>query len=186
MPGYSTPSPSPATTVRRTVRFAASFLAAAALAGCAGADDDAGAMTDESAAVSAGFTAAAPWARVAIRPEPTDAADASPVNSAAYLVLRNAGGADDALVAVETEVAEAAEIHSVSVDGGVMRMRQVDSVAVPAGGETVLEPGGHHVMLIGIRRALVEGDSVRLTLRFRGGDSVRVVAPVLRSPSTRR
>lgn len=145
------------------------------LAGCdAQPADDAGMAT--------GVTALNPWVRMAIMPEGSDAPDAPPVNSAAYLVLRNATDADDALVAVETEVSDTAEIHTVTMDEGVMRMRPVDSVAVAAGGEAVLEPGGYHIMLIGLRRALEEGDSVALRLVLRSGAAVDVVAPVLRSP----
>lgn len=123
-----------------------------------------------------------PWVRVAIVPEGSDAPDAPPVNSAAYFVLANPTGEADALVGVETEIADTAEIHSVTMDEGVMRMRPVDSVAVPAAGEAVLEPGGYHIMLIGLRRALAEGDSVGLRLQLRSGEVIDVTAPVLRSP----
>ena len=124
-----------------------------------------------------------PWARVAIMPEGSDAPDAPPVNSAAYMVLTNANDAADALVAVETELADTAEIHSVTMDEGVMRMRPADSLPVPAGGEAVLEQGGYHIMLIGLRTPLAEGDTVPLRLRFRSGTVIDLAAPVLRSPS---
>ena len=129
-----------------------------------------------------GLSAMEPWVRTAIRPEGSDDPDAPPVNSAAYFVLRNAGEQADAIMRVDTEVADTAELHSVTMDGGVMRMRAVDSIPVPAGGEAVLEPGGFHVMLIGIHQPLGEGDSVPLTLRLRSGNSVQVVAPVRSGP----
>lgn len=146
-------------------------------------DDPAAApATADAAETGAAIAVLDPWVRVAIRPENADVAEAPPVNSAGYLVLRNAGPDADAIVAVETEVADTAELHSVSMDDGVMRMRPVDSVAVAAGGQAVLEPGGYHIMLIGIRRALEEGDTVPLTLRLRSGKAVEVRAPVLKSP----
>lgn len=174
------------TTGRRPTRaplLTLALLASAAL-GLAGCDagSEAGSGAGEAGAEPTGLMALDPWVRVAIRPEGSDAPDAPPANSAAYLVLRNAGSADDAIVAVETEVADTAELHTVSMAEGVMRMRAVDSVPLTAGGDAVLEPGGYHIMLIGIRRPLAEGDSVPLMLRLRSGDSIRVMAPVLRSP----
>lgn len=152
----------------------------------AGAVADTAAGMGEASAVGASTAGPVgvlnPWVRMAIMPEGSDAQDAPPVNSAAYFVLTNPTGEVDALVAVETEVADTAEIHSVTMDEGVMRMRPVDSVAVPAAGEVVLEPGGYHIMLIGLRRPLAEGDSVALRLRLRSGEVIDVTAPVLRSP----
>ena len=160
---------------------------------CGEAADGAGDATDGAAEAEPAAEAGAivtvdgvgvrgPWARVAIMPEGSDAPDAPPVNSAAYMVLTNANDADDALVAVETEIADTAEIHSVTMDEGVMRMRPVDSVVVPAGGEAVLEQGGYHIMLIGLRGPLAEGDTVPLRLRLRSGTILDITAPVLRSP----
>ncbi len=168
------------------------LLAAAAIAACDGgseaasdaepAANDAASMEASWAADPAGLSAMGPWVRTAIRPAGSDEAGAPPVNSAAYFVVRNAGDLSDAIIRVETSVADTAELHSVTLDGGVMRMRAVDSIPVPAGGEAVLEPGGYHVMLIGIRQALVDGESVPLTLRLRSGNSVQVVAPVRSGP----
>ena len=133
-------------------------------------------------AAADGIAAMDPWVRVAIVPEPPATGEAPPVNSAAYVRLTNATDSADALVGVETTIADTAEIHSVSMDGGVMRMRAVDSVAVPAGGEAVLEPGGYHVMLIGLREPLEEGATVALTLRLRSGRVLELSAPVRRQP----
>jgi copper(I)-binding protein len=180
------------TTTLRTRRLAV-LLLAGALAACGDAGEDRPAAdpagepaadaagADTATAESAGLTVSGPWVRVAIRPEGSDAPDAPPVNSAAYLMLRNGGAADDALTAVETEIADTAELHTVSMDEGVMRMRPVDAIPVAAGEEAVLEPGGYHIMLIGIHQALEEGDSVDLTLRLRSGEAVTVRAPVRRS-----
>ena len=155
------------------------------LAACGDTADrpDAEAAADAAAqAERAMITAMNPWVRMAIVPEGSDAPDAPPINSAAYLVLTNPTGEADALVAVETEVSDTAEIHSVSMDEGVMRMRAVDSIAVPAGGEAVLEQGGYHIMLIRLRGPLAEGDSVALRLRLSSGQVIDVAAPVLRTP----
>lgn len=95
-------------------------------------------------------------------------------NSAVYMRILNRGGSADRLVGVATEAAEKAELHETVVQGGTMRMRPVPAVEVPAGGRAVLKPGGRHVMLVRLRRTLVEGDTVPLRLTFERAGSVEV------------
>lgn len=97
--------------------------------------------------------------------------------SAAYMVLRSRGGADT-LLSAATDAAEVVELHTVERDGDIMRMRPVPQIEVPAGGSTALEPGGLHMMLIGLRRDLQAGETVRLTLTFANAGEVVVDAPV--------
>ena len=98
-----------------------------------------------------------------------------------YLTLT--AGADDRLVAVETPAAGRAEIHTMSMDGGVMRMRKLaDGVALPAGKPVALKPGAEHLMLIGPKIALTPGAKVALTLRFRSAPPVTVSVPVKAAP----
>jgi protein SCO1/2 len=101
-----------------------------------------------------------------------------PANGAVYLRLINAGTEDDALVAASSPVAETVELHEVRHEGGVMKMRPVPRIAVPAGAEVELKPGGYHVMLLGLRRALEPGDTVPVRLRFSRGAELDVDAPV--------
>lgn len=188
MPGGSSATDAtPAPSSRLSARGAwLAVVAALAFAACgdAGQSDAAdGAAADAAAeAETAMITAMNPWVRMAIVPEGSDAPDAPPVNSAAYLVLTNPTDRADALLAVETEVSDTVEVHTVTMDEGVMRMRAVDSVPVPAGGQAVLEPGGYHIMLIGLRGPLAEGDSVELRLRLRSGRVIDVTAPVRKGP----
>lgn len=98
-----------------------------------------------------------------------------------YLTLT--AGADDRLVAVESPAAGRAEIHTMSMDGGVMRMRQLaDGVALPAGKPVALKPGAEHLMLIGPKMALTPGAKVALTLRFKSAQPVTVSVPVKTAP----
>lgn len=94
----------------------------------------------------------------------------------AYMELT--GSADAALIAVETPVAGKAELHSMSMEAGVMRMRPIGKIALPA----KLAPGGLHVMLLDLRHPLKEGDRVPLTLTIRGAggrqSTVNVAAEV--------
>lgn len=99
-----------------------------------------------------------------------------------YLTLT--ASVDDRLVAVETAAAGRAEIHTMSMDGGVMRMRQLaDGVALPAGKPVALKPGAEHLMLIGPKIALTPGAKVALTLRFKSAPPVTVTAPVKTAPT---
>jgi copper(I)-binding protein len=73
---------------------------------------------------------------------------------------------DVALVAVATPTAKTAEIHSSALEGGVMKMSAIDSLALPAGKTVELRPGGYHVMLLDLVQPLREGDNVPMTLTF--------------------
>jgi len=87
-------------------------------------------------------------------------------NSAAFMVIHNQGDADRAVVAAASDVSEVTELHDHINDNGVMRMRQVAQIPVPAGGSVELKPGSLHVMLIGLKKPLAEGDQVNVTLIF--------------------
>ncbi|MEM9602516.1 MAG: copper chaperone PCu(A)C [Pseudomonadota bacterium] len=100
--------------------------------------------------------------------------------AAAYFSVHNPGDRDRHLVGADTAAAQRVELHTVEHADGTMRMRQVNGIAVPAGGTAILEPGGLHVMLLGVDTRLVAGDSVTLNLRFANGTSRAVVLPVQR------
>lgn len=91
--------------------------------------------------------------------------------------------AEDArLVQAASPVAGVVEIHEMRMDGGVMRMRPIAALDLPANRAVELKPGGYHVMLIDLRQPLREGDTVPLTLTFETRDGKRstleVQAPV--------
>ncbi|RFA27976.1 hypothetical protein CAI21_13740 [Alkalilimnicola ehrlichii] len=106
-------------------------------------------------------------------------------NSAAYLVLRNTGEGDRRLVGAATPVAQTVELHTHLHEDGVMRMRQVEYIELPADSQVALEPGGLHIMLLGVREPLEAGQTVPLTLQFDGEEQLTVQAEV-RHPSRSR
>lgn len=112
------------------------------------------------------------------------AAAADKTVTAAYFDIANGGDTDDALVAVTSRTGPA-EVHSTSMDGGIMRMRKLDRLAIPANSTVKLEPGGTHLMLTGLAQPLAAGGKVDLTLRFEKSGERKVVAAV-RSPSGAR
>jgi copper(I)-binding protein len=90
--------------------------------------------------------------------------------SAAYMTLVNAGDADDRLIAAEAPFAARVELHTHLMEDGVAKMREVEGgIPVPAGESVTLEPGGLHVMLMGLSAPLAEGETAPLTLRVRIG-----------------
>ena len=97
---------------------------------------------------------------------------------AVYMTVLDRGAATDRLVGVSSPVAARAELHSMSNDGGVMKMQHVDAVPVAPGTPTELKPGGYHIMLMELKHPLKEGDSVPMTLRFEKAGSVEVMAKV--------
>lgn len=70
------------------------------------------------------------------------------------------------------------ELHEMTMDGQVMRMRAIPSLALPAGQAVVLRPGGHHLMLTQLQEALKEGDTLALTLKLRTADGQAVTQTV--------
>lgn len=89
---------------------------------------------------------------------------------AAYMRIANSGRTPVRLVGASTPAAARVEIHTMSMEGGVMRMRPVvGGLVVPAGGQVRLAPGGLHLMLIGLKGPLRVEDFVPLSLHFEGG-----------------
>ena len=98
------------------------------------------------------------------------AVSASQPMSAAYVTLCNAGIADDALVAASSPAVATVEIHeSTRTPEGVAGMRPVKNIALPMGRPVALEPGGAHLMLIGLLGPLETGGTMPLTLEFASG-----------------
>lgn len=100
--------------------------------------------------------------------------------SAAYFTIRNTGGADRLL---SVSIADGtATLHSTSMDGGVMRMRPLGGLDVPANSTVELKPGGTHVMLMGLRAPLMEGKDLPMTLKFAKSGDRRVSAEIRSAP----
>ena len=78
-----------------------------------------------------------------------------------------------ALVAVETPVAARAELHAMAMEGGVMKMRPLEKLELPANRTVNLKPGGHHVMLVEVKRELKAGERVPLKLTFQDRRGVK-------------
>ncbi len=102
---------------------------------------------------------------------------ATPANApvgAGYVSIRNSGVAADRLVSATADVAGKVEIHEMAMDGGVMKMRQVQGIDIPAGKSAELKPGGYHLMFMGLKQPLKAGDTVKGSLTFEKAGTVPV------------
>jgi copper(I)-binding protein len=97
--------------------------------------------------------------------------------------LRIVGGAaNDKLVSASSEVAGRVELHTMKMEGDIMRMRQIDAIEVPAGKTVDLAPGGLHVMFMDLKAPLKTGSSFPLTLKFEKAGEVKVDVKVQTAP----
>lgn len=146
----------------RLAALLASLLVAASLAGCS------------SAATSAPSAAAPTVSDAWVRPPMGSGQPAG-----GYMTITNPGGQADALVGVSSPVASSVEIHETTTDAsGMTGMHPIDRLDVPAGGSVTLQPGGYHLMLMGVTQPLAVGTTVELDLVFEYAGDVTVQAEV--------
>lgn len=144
-------------------RTFASCCSLALAAACGGAAQDAA-----PAASAPTMQASGAWAR------PADSGAATAV----YFVLENQGASADTVRGASSDAAEMAGLHISTQQGGMMHMTEVPTLPVPARDSVAFRPLGAHVMLMGLRRPLVAGDTVTVTLAFGSGTSLEVRAGV--------
>ena len=101
--------------------------------------------------------------------------------TAAYMTIANDGATDDVLKGVRSPKVKVVEVHqTTATPDGVMQMRKVeDGLPIPAGGSLTLQPGGAHLMLIGVEEPLQAGDQVMLTLEFAKAAPLEIAVPVI-------
>lgn len=99
-------------------------------------------------------------------------------NSAGYLMLHNDSDQDRVLVGVSSSAANAVEMHTVIEQDGATTMQQLQQLAVPKQDCVLFEPGGNHIMFIGLKQPLKLDETVKLTLHFKNGDSLDVTLQV--------
>jgi len=107
-----------------------------------------------------------PWARATPKGAPV---------GGGYMTVTNTGSAPDRLVSGASDISSRFEIHEMSMDNGVMKMRPVSNGIEIKPGQTIeLKPGGYHVMFIGLKKGLQEGQRVKATLQFEKAGKVDV------------
>jgi len=109
-----------------------------------------------------------PWARPAILSG----------TGAAYFIIDNPTGQADTLLSAKSDAAQAVELHTTEMQGGVMKMMPQEKIAIPANGKVEFKPGGLHVMFINLKRDLKVGDTLALTLRFQNAGEMNLQVKV--------
>lgn len=111
-----------------------------------------------------------PYARATVPGQPS---------GAAYLSIENNGSAEDRLLGASSPVAGSVEIHSMAMEGNVMKMREVKELAIKPSTKVAMRPGdGYHLMLLGLRQPLKTGDNIPLTLSFEKAGKAEVSVTV--------
>ena len=100
------------------------------------------------------------------------------LNSAAFMVFKNNSTEDRLLISAHSNISKAVELHTHKKEGGMMRMRRVDSIAIKAGSKTTLQPGGLHIMFIGLTKGLKVGEKIELKLVFDNSSELSLSVPV--------
>ena len=113
-----------------------------------------------------------PWARATASTAKT---------GAAFMIIRNGGADADRLVGVSSSVSRKAGLHKSLIEDGIMKMRPADVIDVPAGGMVMLKPGSYHVMFMGLKGPLKEGDSFPLSLVFEKAGEIEVMVTVMKA-----
>lgn len=98
---------------------------------------------------------------------------------AGFVTIKNPNAEADTLLSAEAGISKTVELHTHVKEGEIMRMRQVESIAVPANGTAELKPGADHIMFINLYKPLSEGEKVAVTLVFAKAGRKVIEVPVL-------
>lgn len=121
--------------------------------------------------ILAGFAASSVQAQVRVSDSWVRATVAQQKATGAFMQLTSP--ADTKLISATSPVAAIVEVHEMAMENDVMRMRQIPSVAIPAGKSVALQPGGFHIMLINLKHQVKPGEKVPLTLTFENASGTR-------------
>lgn len=105
-----------------------------------------------------------PWARITMLSRP----------AAGFVTVHNKSDHADRIVAARSPLADRVELHTHLMDDGVMRMRPVEAIDVPASGQVSLKPGGLHLMVFGLKKMLKKGEVLPITLVFEHAGEIDV------------
>jgi copper(I)-binding protein len=113
--------------------------------------------------------------------EPRAAASITPMakTAAVYVTLMNHGAEADALLKISTPAADMAMAHETTMTDGVMKMREIERLEIKPHETAVLAPGGNHIMLVGLKTPLKEGEQISLVLTFEKAGDVTIDVPVV-------
>ena len=98
--------------------------------------------------------------------------------AAGYMIIYNKTAVTDTLISAKCDISDTLELHNMTHENGVMKMRKVEGIDIPANSSTELKPGGYHLMFINLKGKLNEGDRVKLELNFKNAGTYIISAKV--------
>jgi copper(I)-binding protein len=101
--------------------------------------------------------------------------------AAGYMTIANPTATADRLLSATSPRAARVEVHEMSMDGSIMRMRPLERLEIPARGEVRLAPGGNHLMFFGVEEPFAQGQTIPVRLVFEHAGAIDVTLPVRRS-----
>lgn len=170
----------PTFTFVRILAAACLVLAAGTLAACG---DDKTATPAPATATMTATAAASPVAKVGDIElyAPFGRSPGTPAVAGFFVQIKNTGSDDDSLIAasVPAAISDTAELHNTVMENGNAEMKPVDKIDVPAEGVTALAPGGYHIMVVDLKRALKVGEMIDVTLKFEKAGEVTMSVPIV-------
>ena len=118
---------------------------------------------------------------IAIEQPWTRATPAGAKTGAAYLTIINRGSAADRLVSASTPIASKVQFHEETNDNGIMRMRELPTVEIGPGAMVTFKPGSMHIMLVGVKQQLKDGQTFPLVLEFEKAGEIDLQIPVAKA-----
>lgn len=100
----------------------------------------------------------------------------------AFMTIHNPGGTERKLIKATSPISDKVQLHTHMNENGVMKMREIPEIVVPASGKVELKPGSYHIMLIEMKSELKEGDRVPITLNFDDGSTSPIEAIIRKLP----
>ena len=107
----------------------------------------------------------------------------TPRSGGAFMSIHNMGAADE-LVDVRADVARKVQLHQTVSEGGIMKMKHIHGMPVPANGMAMLKPGRYHVMMMGLNKPLKPGQTFPLTLVFKQAGEVPIQVDIMKMGAT--
>jgi len=102
------------------------------------------------------------------------------MHTAGYVVINNSSNQPDKLLAVWSPTINSMSVHQTKQVDGLLKMLEADNTIIPANGQLVMQPGGYHIMLMGLEKPLVENETIMICLEFERAGIVHVNFPVVR------
>ncbi len=101
-------------------------------------------------------------------------------NTALFMTIINKSDKQDVLLSVTTDIAKMVMIHKTVEENGIMKMKHVKELTIPPHSQIELKPGSLHIMIMGLKRPIKEGEKIKVMLFFKNAGKIIISAPVVR------